>query len=554
MHLAFFVVYSHVSETRSPPNLAASAGETQNTAIRPVSQAASIPATVSSGNSSYQNSPSAWASAEQEKLRLYNEARSRAIAAQSATGASLNSLGWEDDSAPPEYAPPVPAQPAEGYKAPSRPVSMYTSAASPDRSAPGSPVFESSPSASLSTPPTSAAYMSAADEKEQQRLRFENAQNRVVSSGRSQPGSLTSPLAGPSEAPTVAPVATTGFPSASDEKAQQRRLFEEAQNRVVSAGRKSAPSSFPDGLTSPINGESTHETVPNSNTPVSPHSSLSPGDGSSHVNPASDPSSAPSGDGDAMHEKEQMRRYYDAQDKVAQASSQPRPAVSPPLSPQAGTSAPNTSDSSFSRAPSTSAGPVNEKEQMRRYYEAMERVQRASGAGPGSMTGFAAVASALPPIHYSPPRADSSASASTSTSSNGFMSAADEKAMMRKRFDDAQNATQRNVTPSSQPTTASRIATRSVSSMSSSPGSPLDRDPTVKAGKAKAAPPMSPTMSVTEGFGGGRGNRATEGPPPPLPEKPPMDYINLLSPVKEIDNPWGKILGGTMAAGNSNGS
>jgi len=483
-----------------------------------------------------------WPSSEQEKLRLYNQARSRTVAAQSATGVRLDTLGL-DDSAPPEYAPPLPAQPAEAYKAPSRPVSMYT-AASPDKSTPESP--QSGPPAS---PPTKSVLILSADEKDQLRRRFEN---RISASPRGQSAMPSSPVAGPSEPPTAeAPVETAGYLSGAEEKEQQRRRFEDAQKCVVSAGRGTAPSSPEAGSSSLPNGNA----VPSEN--AVPYDVIFPAASSSTADPSSDagPSSSagPSSDSGpstssgpskemqgkpangGLSEKEQMKRYYEARAKVTQAKTRPASAAieaSPP--------APITSPAPTNRP--VSAAPINEKEQMRRYYEAMERVQRASGGGSASGSIPVAPASAID----SPPKAG--ASTCTPAPVNGYMSASDEKAMMQKRFEDAQAAVKRNVTPSSQPTTASSVGHQRTASLmstapSSPPDSPLIRDSTVRAGKAKATGPMSPTLSFGEGF--------SYGPPLPLPARPPMEYINLLSPVEESSNRWASILSTNGDAGGS---
>ena len=497
--------------------------------------------------------PGNWAPAEHEKLRLYNEARSRAVAVQSATGVRLDIIGL-DDSAPPEYAPPLPAQPAEDYKAPSRPVSMYT--VSPNMSLPGSP--EAGPPASPPGPSMSAAYSSATNGKEEPHRRFEEAQSRMISPAPDGQSTPTSPVAGPSELPQSAGtigLGLPGFTSAAEEKEQQRRRFEDAQNRVVSAGRGTVPSS-PTAGSSPIssdNGAPNDDPVPYDS--IFPPASSSPGAGPSKAVPIAQI------DG-GLSEKEQMRRYYEAQDRVAQAKLQPAPAIDVPPSSSTIVSAPTTISRSASAAatndatPSSSSispsaldqkklPPMNEKEQMRRYYEAMERVRRASGSTSGSAVNTEVIATA--PSIETPPKPGPSASAPSR--SNGYLSAADEKALMQKRFDEAQAAVQRNSTASSQPTTASSLGhQRTASSMSnvvsSPPDSPLMRDPTVRAGKAKAIQPMSPRLSIGERFG-------EAGPPPPLPTKPPMDYINLLSPVEEMGNPWLKSLGANVSEQDS---
>lgn len=487
--------------------------------------------------------PANWASAEQEKLRLYNEARSRAVAAQTANGAQLDTLGL-DDSAPPEYAPPLPAQPAQEYKAPSRPVSMYTSGASPTgQSSPGS--LEAGSSGSPPMQPMTSGFMSAADEKEQRRRRFEDAQTRVISSGQRQVSNPASPLAGPStQLPPAQPPASTGYMSAAEEKDQQRQRFEAAQSRVVSAGRGEAPASPQAGSSSSLpngNPVPNEDPVPYDSIFPPASSSSAPGQStSSALSSSTAVSAVPPNSG--LSEKEQMKAYHEVQDIVAQAEQEPASVTEPSDPPPVTSPVPSTR--------SVSVVPVNEKEQMKRYYEAMERVQRASGGGSGSGSSSVSTTAAAP-INPSP-KPDASTSNWTSIDSPGYMSAAEEKVLMQKRFNDAQAAVQRNFspTPQSQPNTASSIGhQRTLSSISTAPSSsppdsPLVRDPTVRAGKAKAIGPRSPTLSMSDG------------PPPPLPTRPPIEYINLLSPVREFSSsPWSGMLGGTVKSGKegSNG-
>lgn len=372
--------------------------------------------------------------------------------------------------------------------------------------------------------------MSAADEKEQQRRRFEDAQTRVVSAGRGQASTPGSAEPGGSGTPPPVPIGSTGYMTAAEEKEQQRRRFESAQDRVVSGGvRDTAPPSTHPDSGALLNGRSTHNDDP------VPYESIFPSATSSNAGPSQDsPSTLMNG---TLMKREQMKRYYEAQDKVSQAKDQPPTLAAASTSPPPVTSPPLTSRP-------VSVAPVNEKEQMRRYYEAMERVQRASGGGPASSPAPVPLVSPMEPSPKQP-------LPSTSPHENkiGFMSAADEKAAMQRRFNDAQAAVNRNPTPTpqSQPTTASSIGhQRTVSSMSSAPSpsppdSPLVRDPTVRAGKAKAMGPMSPTLSFSDG------------PSPPLPARPPSDYINLLSPVRELGSPWGNVLGGTGGGEGTSG-
>ncbi|WVR07797.1 hypothetical protein IAU60_004840 [Kwoniella sp. DSM 27419] len=667
-------------------------------------------------------------SAEQEKRvqrELFESARSRAIAAQMANGTSLDQIGLsgpmaggskstgEDeipDAPPPEYAPPRPEQPKREYTAPARPLSSYTNG-SP--SLPNSPTVrqaqlgeaqlgESSPPSPVPQSMSSSsnqAFMSAADEKELQRRRYEEATSKIglpgghaggsgsgldgttdstgspvqnrypvglgISSpppftpGQSNPGGglsekeqmrryhvardrvdaasrgeVVSPIAGGSgqQYSAFGQRAASGPPigsaiSASDEKAQMRRYYE-AQEKVAAQRGDSTPNRV--GARTPMAGS-----TPSPARSVGPMSALS--------------------------EKEQMRRYYEARDRVASASSQgregPNDVAGGSGSASGGASrAEHAALASPSQRGSASegAGPslsaAEEKEQMRRYFEAMDRVQRASSQvqsqPTGSMGASSAFANALGqrqlvdsplnengPVSYSgevsenaPPLAPiisassgpGAGAGSSSGSGSGFgaaagagpglgrnsvqpasyMSAEEEKEAMRRRYEAATSAVGRYSSPppsqsphpSSLPATVapphggyrprtslgdagqallsseggvprprtsmgtgtsadsdspwrsvqtskrdrpiSQIST--VSNLSTPPDSPLIRDPTVKAGKARArGSEDGHARDSGEDADRGAGSERSDAPPPPLPARPPKEYVQLLSPVGE---------------------
>ena len=129
---------------------------------------------------------------------------------------------------------------------------------------------------------------------------------------------------------------------------------------------------------------------------------------------------------------------------AAQGTPSP-PASASPASPQASeqpqAAGPAANDGSA--APSS----ITEKEQMRRYYEArdrMEKAQRGEGSSgpsdtqsaikttgvPGPSGAPAESPSVLPPTFEAPP-------SGPSTASKGYMSAAEEKDLMKKRYDEA---------------------------------------------------------------------------------------------------------------------
>ena len=577
---------------------------------------------------------SSWLSAEQEKSRLYDDARSRAAAAQQSTGASLQDLGLDEPTvAPPEYAPPRPALPQQEYTPPTRPVSVFT--ARPASLSAG--VNRQEPVAEHPEPPPppkpssiDQTYVSAAEEKEEQRRRFEEAQGRVASGSSARqsvskdPPSSDGPIpydqifpAGPSVATTqpvgssstLAPVHQPPTGALSDK--EQMRRFYEAQDRVAAASGSGGSNVHSNNLSSPIRN------------------------GASGSSQASRPVSIPAGLGisggppmSGLSGKEQMRRFYEAQDRVARATGsvngspmQPDRSSVPTYDSPPSIEAPSTPASSsnaaagFSRSQTAYMSAEEEKEMMRRRFEeaqaAVERRQRSvspplvgagssqagtSTSGPPTGTGYlsaeqekemmrkrfeeaqaaverkqrgvspplveasgsstqAGPSTSKPPAgtgylsaeqekemmkkrfeeaqaaverrqrSVSPPPFGASGSSAQAGPSNpipppgaGYMSAEEEKEMMRKRFEDAQAAVERQKKLSSpRPSYSPQRLSYSSSRPSSPPESPdIRRDPTIRAGKARARVSGEPV-----------------GPPPPLPSKPPREYIDLLSPLQE---------------------
>lgn len=478
------------------------------------------------------------------------------------------------------------------------------------------------------------AYLSAAEEKEQQRRRFEQAQNRVVSgsstiSGRPSQSLINDrpskddpvpydqifPSVASSSTKPVNDVNPTRLPNGAVSEKEQIRRYQEAQDRVGRGGSGSG--------------------VPNATQPIP---TSAPGSSIGHGSSAAPPPLA------ALSEKEQMRRYYEAQDRVAQAGGQssgssfasPPPTMSPTrggssnvltglaaaIPPAAtglgisggppssalnekeqmrrfyeaqdrvaraagGQSSPDAGSSSRAERPvesptrtavstkgSVPPSVFNEKEQMRRFYEAQDRVARAAAgqsspdAGSSNRMGRPdpevpryespppiAGSSAIPPASRSTstslPRPGGSGSGSGTGSGTGptpYMSAEQEKEMMRRRFEDAQAAVDRNKRISSPPPPEFQPT----SSAFSPPDSPvIRRDPTISAGKAKARTSL-----------GSAASSVPDGPPPPLPTKPPKEYINLLSPVTESGPSFANfgvnggtgVVNGSVGAGSGSGS
>ncbi|WWC91572.1 uncharacterized protein L201_006518 [Kwoniella dendrophila CBS 6074] len=468
--------------------------------------------------------------------------------------------------------------------------------------------------------PSQTSYPSAAEEKEQMRKRFEEATNRVQSASSTAEGGSSS--AGnfiqqpPATASHIASRQST-YPTAAEEKEQMRRRFEDAQNRVARAqgqGVQSSPSAGLPGYDSVTSSAS------------SPPSTSSRGFYNGYPS--------------AVDEKDQMKRLFnEAQDRVTRASSQS------PTTEKSGSGfskvSSQTPGSSPLRSKANAAGYPNEKEQMRLFYEAQDRVAQASSgsnnvngtplrfannnnASTSSQSDNRQISSSSPPpanilappvespsVFEDQPQASSSSSSSrvnttnpNNTSNGGYLSAEQEKDLMRKRYEQATSAVERysssspppppppstlsvsgifNTPPKNQiydsPRTSLGVASeqamsskpvssttnpfflntttppkpsnntgtatgagtqkqdsspnqRSISrnstrtttttttnnNISSPPDSPLlIRDPTIKAGKAKA-------------------NSSANGsapPPPPLPARPPKEYVELLSPVNE---------------------
>ena len=401
--------------------------------------------------------------------------------------------------------------------------------------------------------PVQAEYLSAAEEKALQRKRFEEAQNRVVSGSsqtanpsapasptKSSRASVHSNAADPSTTPdqsgplSNAPQTprTSGI-GAINEKKQTRRYYE-AQDRVARARDSFTPDRSVDGRAS--NGKAS---------------------GSAAV-PTSIPAST---SGTALSEKEQMRRYYEAQDRVARAADGGAEGSSAPSTQQRSRS-PEKSRTSIERSPPTA---LDEKEQMRRYYEAQDRVARvASGspppfdgtpqnqAGPSgsSSSPFTQASPGTPtpatgPSSRAGPSSGSSPLVNGSSSAPGYLSAGEEKEMMRKRFESAQEAVQRRMNSSPSPPPSQ--------SYSASPSSHL---PPEQAGYSGVSPLAKEVLAraSTAKAQTARESTGADGPPPPLPVKPPMEYINLLSPVHETSNSFARWSAPTRHGGYQSSS
>ena len=474
-------------------------------------------------------------------MRLFNDARNRAAAAQQSTGASLYTIGLDRTvpSDPPDYAKPNAAKPT-----------TTSHAASPSQ-----PPKAGSSSQPRESKPVERAYLSAAEEKELQRKRYEAATNRLASGSRplSQGSSINEaqgsgmslipkedPIpydaifpSGPSGSSTVGPsvsVNNVAGPSTSksggksmvneaiSEKDQTKRYYE-AQDRVASTGTRQSTASPAQLAQSPSTSTFNRNKQGTQN--------------ESHARSASGQTAAP-----VLSEKEQMRRYYEAQDRVARVSTgQSSSAHSPPVA----TSTPSPPRSTLDpKVLGINGGPpmtaLSEKEQMRKYYEAQDRVEKAAGgepsaSGSGSGSGWPDPQSASTTMDTPKKAGPSNNAQSQLSASNGsFPSAAEEKDLMRKRFESAQAAVDRTRMGSTAPM-VEESTSPIPSHLYSPPESPFARDPAVKMGKAKATSQSSRTSFPPD-------NNA---PPPPLPAKPPKEYIDLLSPVEEGGSSFARL-------------
>jgi hypothetical protein len=192
----------------------------------------------------------------------------------------------------------------------------------------------------------------------------------------------------------------------------------------------------------------------------------------------------------AVEEKEQMKKRFEQATAAVNKQSTQSPTQSPTRSQING----GSSKPSYLSA-------AEEKEQMRKRFEdATAAVNRSSRDPPPSIDKGGSSSSGVPAQPKSTP----------------YLSAAEEKEQMRKRFESAQAAFDRNT-----PTPAAR-----------SP--PVQPQPTRTLSTPKVVDPNAP--------------------PPPLPTRPPVEYITLLSPVHESERPpWSKTFG-SAGQGSGEGS
>lgn len=513
-------------------------------------------------------------------------------------------------------------------------------------------------------------YLSAAEEKQIHHKRYNDAVSRTGAGGGIE--RTDSPSGG-------MPWATL---SAAEEKELQRKRYEEATGRIGASdaggsisSRAVSPSPFANGTSSPApvgdpipynaiygNQPSPGNTGPRDlsdkeamNRYVDKRSSRIVSNPNSSPNPSlvlharELPSSMQVGSGSRssrhlpaggaglpVDEKAQMKRYYEALDKVntAQGGSsssaptaaydKPPPIDSDPAPPKAAgymsaaeekeqmkkrfeeatskvnqAKSPRMDEASGSSTRATMATTTypsaeDEKEQMRKRYEAATAAVGSPSIpnGSGSVGGHSkqGSASSIPPVKgymsaaeekeqmrkrfedataavnrqssqpVSPQIGSGSGSGSGSSHPAPYMSAAEEKEQMRKRFENATAAVNRQSSQPVSPQIGSGSASGSGSVSSQPPAAYMSaaeekeqmrkRFDSAQAAVTGQKPPVQSQRTLSTPID-------PDAPPPPLPTRPPVEYITLLSPVNESERdrpPWSRNEGiGAIGQGEGSG-
>lgn len=585
-----------------------------------------------------------WPSAEQEKLRLYAEARSRAAATQAGAGHQLDQIGLGDASSPPpdyEFANPSSgAGPSAGGSGGARGIGgSARDGASADGAMSGGGSRFVAPAVPAAAVGAGAAVINTASRSATQN---KDAQpRRVGSDSAGQPAAFSQPA--PS-AGAAAPSAASAGPGAVVRAEEPSRGIRHATDAGVvlmngdapipydeifppSAPAPVLPSSTSAAPSTPVIGQGSAPGTSSTATTVAPTASGSasraavPVTGQALTNGAAadkqqmkryyeaqDRVSRAAGSGGAVagsssrqaapanlagpaaSEKDQMKRYYDAQEKVARASGSVAAAPngvggSSTTSDNAQSSAGQAAASSqaiSARAPGSVAGAGGEKDQMKRYYEAQDRVALAQtkaggsstiGAAPavppkdgtivpastnGTMTSVQAPAASgstrlangsLAPgslsekdqmrRYYEARDRVAGASGSTAPPASGngtanqeYPSADQEKEAMRQRYEQASASVQRRRTSSAQtgsPVPSSSAQPKLVNAVLSNnlPSSAIPINPGLSDPSARSMQSLAIRVRAQPAEAGG------VAPPPPLPSRPPQEYVRLLSPGPE---------------------
>jgi hypothetical protein len=390
------------------------------------------------------------------------------------------------------------------------------------------PSYNQPPSAQASpqTPQVQQAYMSAAEEKDMMRRRYEEATSAVsrAAAGDSPGAGSSSQAAGPSNpGPSQPPPIPAAYMSAAEEKEMMRKRYEEATNAVSRAAGSSGGPSTQASPTAPQSSTMASAYAPSSPTPQRP--------------------AVPAAYMSAAEEKEMMRRRYEeATNAVNRAAGMDTPGAGPSSS-----SAPAPP----AAIPAAYMSAAEEKEMMRkRYEEATNAVNRAAGSSSSPQQGSSAQ------FHSQSP---SPQAASSSTIPAAYMTAAQEKEMMRQRYEQATSAVARAAGMDSAGAGPSSAPATSVPSdqpipydelFGPPPGSSAGPSTHMSAGEEKDVMRRryeEATSAVNRAAGGS--SRATgpstspqrsmtlrermmsalpDGPPPPLAPRPPREYVEML--------------------------
>ncbi|KAL4266005.1 Arrestin C-terminal-like domain-containing protein [Pleurotus pulmonarius] len=468
----------------------------------------------------------AWPTAEEEKQRLYEQARAQVERTQGGV-ARVNTPPLRTVSPPqPEIeTPPSHAAPSRGNKwltAEEEKTRLFNEAqAAVQLTQYGG---YSPPPASAPQPRNGPAMDTSQAASPAARMYMEAMSSRNKSSNVPPPNQQSSSSGTPSKSPPPAKASTPKmgpqYMSAAEEKAAMRR-FQEAKDAVDRTQRSlaSSPASHSAAL-------SADGPAPD---PIA-YESLYP---ANSVNPPSQPAGddlpppfEASMSGTKISEKERLRRNYEAQDNAARAAqrngsqrgqrqngvkanaSPPPPAVAPP--PKSDSPPPfNATQDPISQA-------ISEKERIRRHYEQQDALAAAHSAAHAppyvdvSSSSQSRVTPTPPPRTGSisssararPPPVPPTATASSLVPTNSRpLTAAEEKALLRAKYEaeEAKPPSLRSDSPQSQ---YSRPGSTSPIYPSYAPMSPpATRTP---------PPPMSTQNQVA---------------PPPLMPRPPAEYI-----------------------------
>lgn len=415
---------------------------------------------------------------ESEKVRLYDTARQSAAASHRSTGVPLNVVGLDDipDTAPPEYAPPVPPIPAAVQQERSRPGSMVSpGVASPVLGSPrvdqvgnspmGSPglglglgysdkdasqrdevgsVTEGSGPSSGAAPGPSVQRQSlprpsnhgssAISEKEQMRRYFEAkdkveraARGEVSDGSEEEEGERAGPIGPGIGQGSVSQLAQTSASSPGGADRQDGAADRFNADMQTSHSPQGAGSSRDVGIAPPIPLDQTHP-----QTPASTSNAIAAATAYAQSPPAG--ASAPSGPSrqymSAEQEKDLMRqRYEEATSRANRARSSLGTHEAAPSTSTGFTGSPGPGSPVHPNAPSVITSQIDSAASSPRLSNGPVLTSY-TRQGTAAAQGSSSVASLSQPSHVTTP--------ANPASGQGYMSAEQEKDMMRRRFEEAQ--------------------------------------------------------------------------------------------------------------------